>query len=97
MTDHLGFQTTAQGVRRANIGIMLVVYSRAGQPLQVRSRTIDVAIPPEDFKESQKTGIQVHGAVEFPLGESHLRNGVFDYETGTLGTLTVPVSVTGKQ
>jgi len=96
-TDHLRFQTTADGVRHGKLGIMLVVYSRKGQPLQVKSRTIDLALSPDDFKDSQESGLRVHGEVEFPLGESHLRSGVFDDQAGTVGTLTIPVSVTAKE
>lgn len=96
-TDQLRFQRTADGVRHGKIEIVLVVYSRRGEPLQLKSRTVDVALSPEDFKDSQQTGLRVHGEVEFPAGESHLRSGVYDYETGAVGTLTIPVSITAKQ
>jgi VWFA-related protein len=96
-TNDLRFQATADGIRHAKIRIMLIVYSRRGQPLQVASRIIDVAISPDDFKDSQQAGLRIHGEVEFPVGESHLRTGVYDYATGSVGTLTVPVSITDKQ
>lgn len=96
-TNDLRFQATADGVRHAKIRMMLIVYSRRGQPLQVASRIIDVALSPDDFKDSQQAGLRMHGEVEFPVGESHLRTGVYDYATGTVGTLTIPVSITDKQ
>lgn len=96
-TDQLRFQRTADGVRHGKIEIMLVVYSRRGEPLQLKSRTINVALSPEDFRDSQQTGLRVRGEVEFPVGESHLRSGVYDYQTGAVGTLTIPVSISAKQ
>jgi hypothetical protein len=49
------------------------------------------------FKEFQKAGLQVHGEIEIPQGESYLRTGVYDYHAGTAGTLGVPVSISVKK
>jgi hypothetical protein len=96
-TQNLRFHTTADGVRHGSIGVAIIVYNRQGEPLKVASRRVDVSIPPDVFKEFQKVGVQVHGEVEIPLGESYLRTGVYDYDSGTVGTLGLPVSVSAQK
>ena len=96
-TDDLRFQTTADGVRHGSIGVAIIVYSRQGQPLRVASRRAEVSIRPDDFKNFQKTGLRIHSEIEIPLGESHLRTGVYDYDAGTTGTLGVPVSISAQK
>lgn len=96
-TGDLQFQTTADGVRHGSIGVAMIVYSRQGEPLKVASRRANLSISPDVFKEFQKAGLQVHGEIEIPLGESYLRTGVYDYEAGTIGTLGVPVSISAQK
>jgi len=96
-TDDLHFHTTADGVRHGNIRVMIIVYSRQGEPVKVVSRRANLSIPPEVFKKFQKAGLQVHGEIEIPLGESYLRTGVYDDDAGTVGTLGVPVSISAQK
>jgi hypothetical protein len=90
-------QQTQDGIRHAELGIMLVVYSREGKPPGVVSRRFEVAIPRSNFEEIEKVGLHVRGQIDIPVGESYLATGVYDYQAGTAGTLAIPVSISSRK
>lgn len=95
-TADVRLQRTADDVRHGDLGIMLVVYSRTGESLAVVSRRFTLTIPPNDFKDFEKIGLQVHGEIEIPTGQSYLATGVYDYQAGTVGSLAIPISISQK-
>ncbi len=95
-TADVRLQRTADDVRHGDLGILLVVYSRAGEPLAVVSRRFTLTIPPKDFEQYEKIGLQAQAAIEIPTGQSYLATGVYDYSAGTIGSLTIPITFSQK-
>jgi VWFA-related protein len=97
-TDGLTLIPGPDGVRRATIEVALVAYSQQGKPLNWVTRSIGLAVRPEQNAQAQASGIPFHFDIDAPPGDVYLRTGIYDASTSRAGTLEIPLtSVTVAQ
>jgi hypothetical protein len=80
------------GVRRAPVEVALVAYSQRGDSLNWITRSVDLAIRPDQMALAQRNGIPFHFDFDVPPGDVYLRAGVYDPATQRAGTLEIPVA-----
>jgi VWFA-related protein len=97
-TDGLSLIPGPDGVRRATVEVALVAYSQRGNPLNWVTRSIGLAIRPEQNAQALATGIPFHFDIDAPPGDVYLRTGIYDTSSSRAGTLEIPLtSVTVAQ
>jgi VWFA-related protein len=97
--DGLNLVPGPDGVRRGSIEVALVAYSQLGKPLNWETRSIGLAIRPEQMVFAQNSGIPFHFDFDAPPGDVYLRTGVYDASSSHAGTLEIPltsITVAGK-
>jgi len=90
--EDLKFDTTPDGVRHGHIELMVVAYDRDGKPLNLVTAKYKVALQPPDYVKAQQQGLQVHAEIDVPAGEVFLRDGVYDLNSHSAGTLGISLS-----
>jgi VWFA-related protein len=88
----LTFQKAADGIRRASIDVVVIGYDRDGKALNLARKKNEVAVDAGEFAQLLKVGLQVHGEIDLPAGDIFLRTGVYDSDSGRVGTLGIGVS-----
>ena len=83
--------STADGVKRGRLELILVAYDRTGKIINISKRTSRLALPPQDFPTLQAKGLPVHLEIDIPPGDIYLRTGIYDLNSGNAGTLGVPL------
>jgi VWFA-related protein len=87
----LKLEPTADGVRHGSIEVVLIAYNREGKPLNLVVTQGNVALQPKEYEAVQKGGLQIHKEIDVPNGYAYLRTGVYDFKSGTAGTLGIPL------
>jgi VWFA-related protein len=83
------------GSHHGEIEAMLVAYDREGRVLNILRRKSELALEPKLYETVQTTGLQVHEEIDVPQGEVYLRTGIFDLESGSCGSLGIPLRTVG--
>jgi len=91
-TDGINLFPGPDGVRRRTIEVALVAYSQAGQPLNWETRSINLAIRPEQDAIAETSGIPFHFDIDAPPGDVYLRTGIYDSSSSKAGTLEIPLT-----
>ncbi|MGD0901812.1 MAG: VWA domain-containing protein [Terracidiphilus sp.] len=91
-TDGLALVPGPDGVRHGTIEVALVVYNQAGKPLNWETRSIGLAIRPEQMAFAQNSGIPFHFDIDAPPGDVYLRTGIYDASSSRAGTLEIPLT-----
>lgn len=85
----------SDGVRRGNIEVALLAFSREGRPLNFVVMQGNVALQSKDYEAVRKGGgLQIHKEIDVPAGYAFLRTGVYDFKSSSAGTLGVPLMAT---
>jgi VWFA-related protein len=92
--DDLAFETTNDGLHRANIELMLVAYDREGSALNWVVRKQEMSLKAESYAAAQAAGLQMRYEIDVPsdlLSKDtvYLRSGVYDLRSSNAGTLEV--------
>jgi hypothetical protein len=87
----LKLEPTADGVRHGSIEVVLIAYSLEGKPLNLVVTQGNVALQPKEYEAVQRGGLQIHKEIDVPNGYAYLRTGVYDFKSGTAGTLGIPL------
>jgi len=91
-TDGLNLVQAPDGVRHGTIEVALVVYSQEGKPLNWETRSIGLAIRPEQFSIAQTSGIPFRFDIDAPPGDVYLRTGIYDLSSDHAGAMEIPLS-----
>lgn len=89
--DSLPLVPSPDGVRREPVEVALIAYSQDGKPLNWMTRSVNLAIRPEQMATAQASGIPFHFDFDVPTGDIYLRTGVYDASTSKAGTLEIPL------
>lgn len=89
--DDLHTDPGPDGSRQGNIEVMLVAYDREGEPLNLVVGRSELRIPPKDYVNVQRAGLQIHKEIDVPQGEIFLRTGIYDLRSNSAGTLGLPL------
>jgi len=80
------------GTHRGKLQIEMHAYDRAGDSVNWLGGTWALNIKPDSFAKIQKSGLLAHFDIDLPTHEDiYLETGVYDWETGRAGTLTIPL------
>jgi VWFA-related protein len=92
----LAYQETADGVRVANVELVLVGYDAGAQRVNYLDRGFKLSLKPESFAHVLATGIPVRMALDLPEGEVRLHMAVHDLTAARIGSLEVPLKVAAQ-
>lgn len=87
----VAFQTTPQGRHNGRIQVALMAYDRDGKAVNWDASSEEINLKPETYAAIQKSGIPAELEIDLPNRELNLVTGVYDWGTGKVGTLDIPL------
>lgn len=81
------------GVRQGHVDVLAIAYDRDGKPLNWTSNEVTIALDQEAWSKYSHYGLQSHQVLDLPAGEVYLRVGLYDPDSGHIGSLEIPVNV----
>ena len=90
--NQLRLTPTPDGLVHGSVTVGAVAYDREGNFLNSTFNTIQLDLPPAALALLRKDGLQYAQQLDIPDGEVYLRTGMFDLESGKVGTLELPMS-----
>lgn len=82
----------SDGLHAGALNISLIAYDRYGNIVSRKDHIVQLHIKPEVWTVYQNTGVQLHADIAVPKGQYWLRTGVFDKQSGKVGTMELPLS-----
>jgi hypothetical protein len=90
---HISYKVTPDGVRRASVEFISVVYQPDGVTVTQTSHIVNVALNPAQYKRIEQVGFPFHQVVSVPVkGSYSIRTAVHDLRTNRVGTTELNVS-----
>ena len=89
--EDVAFQNSKDGRKLAQIKFAAIAYTRNGKPSSVASHLVTLRLKPKEFGKVLQSGIFFRQPIQFRPGDDRLCVGVLDKQTGSFGTLDVPV------
>lgn len=89
----LEFERKEDGLQHANLDYAVEVYSEKGKQIKTDVTSIEMALPPEQFKQVLRNGFPYQKTFDLPPGNYILRLGIRDDRTGLIGSSTGKVNV----
>jgi VWFA-related protein len=81
----------ADGAKHGRLEVILVAYDREGKIINISKRTSRLALPLKDLPVLQAKGLPLHLEIDVPPGDIYLRTGIYDLNSGNVGTLGFPL------
>jgi VWFA-related protein len=78
-------------VRRGHIEVMLIAFDHDGKIVNILKRRSKLSMNPEVYGATQAVGLQIHEEIDLPLGDVYLRTGIYDLNSGSCGTIGIPL------
>lgn len=88
----LDLKPAADGAQSGIVNFTLLVYDRYGKIIGHQVHAAAIALKPQAYATYQKTGIPLHADVAAPKGNYWLRTGIYDANSGKVGTLEIPLA-----
>ena len=85
------------GRKLAQIKFAAFAYARDRKPHAVASHLATLRLNPKEFREILQSGIFFRQPLQLQPGDDDLCVGVLDKQTGSFGTIEVPLSSLGVQ
>jgi hypothetical protein len=80
------------GHRHVRVEAGLMVYNRAGNPLNWNLRQVNLNLDDSRYAIVQANGVNLYLQIDGPEGGVSLRGGVYDLNSSLAGTLAIPLS-----
>jgi hypothetical protein len=80
-----------QTLPHGKLQIGLIAYARDGHAVNWTGGTQEMRLQPDVYASIQKSGIPAHAEIDLPTTEINLMTGIYDWATGKLGTLEIPL------
>jgi len=81
----------SEAVRRGHIEVMLIAFDHDGEILNILKRRSKLSMDPKVYSATQAVGLQIHEEIDLPPGDVYLRTGIYDLNSGSCGTIGVPL------
>lgn len=94
--EDVAFQNSKDGRKLARIKFAALAYTKDGKPGSVASHLVRLKLKPKEFRKILQSGIFFRQPIQLRPGDSRLCVGVLDKQTGSFGTLDVPVESLDK-
>ena len=88
----LSLHKSPDGVRRGQIELMMTAFDKDGKLLNWNGDKGDIALDEKAYSEALKAGLQMHREIAIPNQELLLRTGIYDLNSGKVGTVEVWIS-----
>jgi hypothetical protein len=88
----LVFDSTAAETHTASIEFAVVAYDADGKRLNYIDRATQLALNPEQYAQTLKSGVPIRMAIDVPPGQSSLRIAVHDRLGARVGSLEIPLT-----
>jgi len=89
--EDVAFQNSKDGRKRAQIKFAAIAYTRNGKPDSVASHLVTLRLKPKEFGKILRSGIFFRQPIQLRHDDDRLCVGVLDKQTGSFGTLDVPM------
>jgi hypothetical protein len=89
--QNFALETSNDGMKRGRLELMLVAYDHSGKIVNIAKHSNRFALTPQGYAEVQNTGLPLHLEIDVPPGDIYLRTGVYDLNSGNVGTLGFPL------
>lgn len=83
----LTLENTPDGMKHGRLEVLLIAYDRSGKVVNIARRSHRFALTPQGYADVQVHGLPLHLEIDVPFGEIYLRTGVYDFGSGSAGTL----------
>lgn len=90
--QNFSLESAPDGVKHGRLEVILVAYDRTGKIINIAKRTSRLALPPKDLPVLQARGLPLHLEIDVPPGDIYLRTGIYDLNSGNVGTLGIPLA-----
>jgi len=80
-----------QTLQHGKLQIGLIAYARDGHAVNWTGGTQEMRLQPDVYASIQKSGIPAHAEIDLPTTEVNLMTGIYDWATGKVGTLEIPL------
>lgn len=85
----LSLQKSSDGVRRGHIEVMMTAFDEDGKLWNWDGDQGDIALDEKAYSEASRVGIKMHREIDIPNQELLLRTGIYDLNSGKVGTVEV--------
>jgi VWFA-related protein len=96
LTD-IAMGSDSNSTRSGNIEIMLVAFGPNGDILNFVKKRSNLTMDPKMYEATQQVGMQIHEEIDVPAGETNLRVGIYDLNSGKCGTISAALSSSAAQ
>jgi VWFA-related protein len=93
----IGFERQEDGLQHATLDYAVEVYAENGKQIKTDVTSIEVALPPEPFKQVLRTGFPYQKTFDLSPGNYILRLGIRDNRTGLIGSGTGTLNVGSQE
>jgi hypothetical protein len=83
----------SNGVRQGRVEAVVIAYDQDGNRLNWLASDVPIALDQAGWNQYSRSGLQIHGVLDLPVGDVYLRVGLFDPNSGRFGTFEVPLHV----
>jgi VWFA-related protein len=83
----------ANGMREGHLAAMAIAYDHDGTPLNWIGNNVPIALDSAAWDLDSHSGFQIRQVLDLPAGAVYLRIGLFDPESGHIGSLEIPLQV----
>jgi hypothetical protein len=91
-SSSLQFEMSPDGHRHVRVEAGLMVYNRAGNPLNWNLRQVNLNLDDARYAIVQANGVNLYLQIDGPDGGVSMRGGVYDLNSSLVGTLGIPLS-----
>jgi VWFA-related protein len=82
----------SEALRRGHIEVMLIAFDDDGKILNILKRSSKLVMDTKVYAATQTVGLQIHEEIDIPPGDAYLRTGIYDLNSGSCGTIGVPLA-----
>lgn len=86
----VALERSNDSTKRGRLELMLVAYDRSGKIVNIAKHTTSFALTAEGETKAQNT-LPIHLEIDVPVGDIYLRTGIYDLNSGHVGTLGFPL------
>ncbi len=80
------FVEDASQIHHSHLSFAAIAFDAEGNQLNATLQQVEYNLPPATYAALQQKGLQFTQFLDIPMGTAYLRTGIFDPETGKIGT-----------
>lgn len=85
----------SNGIRQGRLSALVIAYDREGNRLNWVGNDVPISLDQAAWSQYGRYGFQIHQILDLPVGDIYLRVGLYDSGSGHVGTVEIPLQVSG--